>query len=236
MDLLRSRIELILVGVFLLGLAGCGGGTGTGGTFGSAETQTFEGWENYKKDSIEQAEKLFQSALSLDPSFSEAHNGLGWVNFHKAGQEASEESRTRLLNNAKVNFEKATTANSENVDAWTGRAGVALAQNNWEEARDAANQVLNLDERYFSSHDNIDFRDIRLILAEAYFFLGAFVATQEIPKEQTALYHLDWLDPGYKDEYVARNLTHTDLIRKIEDLQKKLHPDFISRPSVEQGS
>ena len=89
---------LKLVGLSLLILAtGCGGGTGTGGTFGSAETLTFEGWDLYRRGGDDaKSEELFKNALSLDPNFSEAHNGLGWLNFRKAGQ-ATGEAQASLL-------------------------------------------------------------------------------------------------------------------------------------------
>ena len=181
-------------------LGGCGGGTSVGGTFGSSETQTFEGWEAYKSQDDAKAEELFRNALSLDPGHSEAYNGLGWLDFRRAGQ-AEGDKRTSYLSAAKVSFQRATAADPENTDAWTGLAGLELAMGNFADARDAANRALSLNSRYFSSHDNIDYRDLHLILAESYFFLGWFVGTQETPNPNNALYHLNLLSPGYGDFY-----------------------------------
>jgi len=219
----RLRIRDLATTAVLLLLAawavGCGGGTSVGGTFGSAETMTFEGWEAYKTQSDSKAEELFRNALSLDPSFSEAYNGLAWLNFRRAGQ-ADGDRQTQLLITAKTDFERATAASPENVDAWAGLAGTELAGGNYAEARDAANRALSLNSRYFSSHDNIDFRDLHLVLAESYFFLGWFADTQQTPDPNNALYHLDVLSPGYKAQYSASGLTPPDLILKIEELQK----------------
>ena len=104
-----KRASLIF-GVLALAAVGCGGGTGTGGTLGSAETLAFEGWEAYKDASFEEAEKLFNSALNLDPTFSEAYNGLGWLNFKEAGLEKDSERRGRLMDASKENFERAVAA------------------------------------------------------------------------------------------------------------------------------
>ncbi|MDA0747102.1 MAG: tetratricopeptide repeat protein, partial [bacterium] len=162
------KMYRILIGCVLLGLSlvGCGGGTGTGGTYGSAETLTFEGWASYRGGNDDKkAEELFRNALSLDPTFAEAHNGLGWLNFRRAGQ-AKGDAQKQLLGSAKTSFQKATSSNPNNVDAWAGLAGLELAQGNWEQARDSANRALSLNSRFFSSRDNIDYRDLHLILAE----------------------------------------------------------------------
>ncbi len=197
---------------------GCGGGTSVGGTFGSAETSAFEGWEAYKTMSDAKAEELFRNALSLDPSFSEAYNGLGWLDFRRAGQ-VDGDQQAQLLGVAKTNFKRATAADPANTDAWAGLAGTELAGGNYTEARDAANRVLSLDSRYFSSHDNIDYRDLHLVLAESYFFIGWFTSTQQTPDPNNALHHLDVLSPGYKAMYHSSGLTPPDLILKIEELQ-----------------
>ena len=216
---LKGYTQKVLVASLLIWLAGCGGGTGTGGSFGSAETLTFEGWDSYKGQDPDKAVELFNNALSLDPTFSDAYNGLGWLAFEKAGQADTEPARARLLNEAKESFERATAADPENVDAWVGLAGLELARDNWAAARDAANRALSLEPRYFSSHDNIDFRNVHLVLAESYFFLGEFVETEETPDPNNALYHLDAVDPGYRKFYQENGLTAPDLVRKIGELQ-----------------
>ena len=175
--------------------------------------------EAYKSQDDAKAEELFRNALSLDPGHSEAHNGLGWLDFRRAGQ-AEGDKRNNYLSAAMLSFERATAADPENTDAWTGMAGLELAMGNYADARDAANRALSLNSRYFSSHDNIDYRDLHLILAESYFFLGWFVGTQETPNPNNALYHLNLLSPGYGDFYFEQDLTPPDLILKIEELQR----------------
>ena len=77
-----KRTQATIVVLLSLSVTSCGGGTGAGGTFGSSETLTCEGWETYRgaleAQDYDAAERLFSDALNLDPAFSEAHNGLGW--------------------------------------------------------------------------------------------------------------------------------------------------------------
>lgn len=215
----------ILLGMmFLLAgtVVGCGGGTGTGGVQGSQEQLTFEGWERYRKATesgdYTAAEALFGSALSLDPGFSEAHNGLGWVNLQRAGQEEDPDEQERLLLNAQTNFQRATNADLQNADAWAGLAGVELALDNYSSAINAANQALQISPRYFSTHDNVDFRDLRLLLAESYLATG--VISSEDPNDlSNALAQVERLSPGYRQFFFDNNLEEGDLLIKIEELQ-----------------
>ena len=205
--------------------AGCGGGTGAGGTFGSAaETLAVEGWEAYRA-ALEAAdydavEKLFSDALRRDPAFSEGHNGLGWLNLQRAGQaDESPQERDRLIDVARSNFQRAVASNPDNADAWAGLSGLELSQNNWAAARDSGKQVLALQPRYFSNHDNVDFRDVHLILAQAYLNLGAFIESSASLDPNNCLFHVDFVDPGYRGTFEVLGLKPADLILKIEELQ-----------------
>ena len=210
-----------VVAVFIL-LQGCGGGTGTGGTFGSAETLTFEGWEVYRaavqSGDFTAAEALFGNALSLDPGFAEAHNGLGWINLQRAGQDQDREEQERLLLNAQTNFQRATNTELDNADAWAGLAGVELALDNYDSAIIAANQALQINPRYFSTHDNIDFRDLHLLLAESYLATG-IISADDPADNANALAQVEELEPGYTQFYIDNNLEEGDLLIKIEELQ-----------------
>ena len=215
-----SLCLFIFAGLAALGATGgCGGGTAVGGAVGSAETLTFEGWSNYRLGHYATAESRFLDALRVDSQFSDAYNGLGWLKFQQAGQEANRERREALLTASRTNFQKATAADPENVDAWVGLAGLELHLKNWAGARDAANRALSLSPRFFSSHDNIDYRDVHLILAEAYFFLGAFIHTAETSDPNNALHHINAVSAGYKVFYHDNKLTPPELVIKIGELQ-----------------
>ena len=212
-----KRASLIF-GVLALAAVGCGGGTGTGGTFGSAETLAFEGWEAYKDASFEEAEKLFNSALTLDPTFSEAYNGLGWLNFKEAGLEKDSERRRRFLDAAKENFERAVASDDESADAWAGLAGLELALGNWVQASSSALKTLESDPSYFSPHDNIDWEDIRMLWAQALVHQGKFFSPSASDPD-SAVNQIEFIDRGFRQEYIDDELTEADIIRKIEELQ-----------------
>lgn len=210
--------KVALTGILAIFLVSCGGGTIGGERSGSSDSLLFDGWNSYKNGVFEKAEQQFKDAVTLDPNVSEAYNGLAWLNFEKAGQ-VNEEQRPEILNEAKLNFQKATAADPKNVDAWVGLAGLELEKGNWKGVRDAANQALELDPFYFSSHDNIDFKDVHLLLAQAFFYLGAFVNSEANPDPNNSLYHLEILSPGYKNFYHENKKSPPDLIRKIGELQ-----------------
>jgi tetratricopeptide (TPR) repeat protein len=210
---------LVLIGFCLLSAIGCGGGTATGGSAGSAENLSFEGWADYVGGNYEKSEEVFLDALSLDPQSTEAFNGLGWLKFQMAGQEGNAEIRESILSDSRTNFQKATTSDPSNVDAWVGLSGLELHLGNWTDARDSANRALAIDPNYFSTHDNIDFHDVHLILAQAYFFLGSFVHTAETADPNNTLHHIDAVAPGYKGFYHSNGLSPADLITKIGELQ-----------------
>ena len=209
----------IVIGSCLLATTGCGGGTATGGSSGSAENLSFEGWSDYVKGDYAKSEQVFLDALSLDPQSTEAYNGLGWLKFQMAGQEENRESRAAILAASRTNFQKATAASPDNVDAWVGLSGLELHLGNWTDARDAANRALSIDPNFFSQHDNIDFKDVHLILAQAYFYLGAFVHTPDTADPNNSLHHINAVAPGYKAHYHSNRLTPPDLITKIGELQ-----------------
>lgn len=215
----KTRATKLSAAVILAVLAAnCGGGTGAGGTFGSAENLAFEGWESYRVADLETAEDLFISALNIDPTFSEAYNGLAWLKFKQAGLEKDSERRTRLLDAALENYQRAVQADPTNSDAWAGLAGLELARSNWAEAANSALKTLESNPRYFSSHDNIDWRDIRLLWAQALFHQGEFFS--ENPNDpQAAVNQLEYVARGFRQEYIDDELTEADIIRKIEELQ-----------------
>ena len=96
--------------------------------------------------------------------------------------------------------------------------GVELALDNYGSAINAANQALQIAPRYFSTHDNLDFRDLHLVLAHSYLSTGT-VFSEDTNDKANALAQVDLLDPGYRDQYLDNNLEEGDLLIKIEELQ-----------------
>ena len=207
----RSIIALIAA---ILVAAGCGGGTGVGTASDRDQQISSEAWLAYRTGDYAKADSTFQEALSVNPSLSDALNGRGWANFSLAGREADTNRRTGELNTAHENFSRAVTAEPKNADAWAGLAGVELASDNYQKAVDAAQQVIRLDPNFFSSHDNFNIREVRVILATAYFFLGKF-SPAETPDPNNAAAQVTLLDRTF--QYT----TPAELILRIQELQTR---------------
>jgi tetratricopeptide (TPR) repeat protein len=211
--MIERRYIIIAMAAILLA-AGCGGGTGIGTRSDRDQQISSEAWLAYRAGSYAQADSTFQEALSVNPTLSDALNGRGWANFSLAGREGDTNRRTGYLNTARTNFSGAAASDPKNTDAWAGLAGVELASDNYQKAVDAAQQVLNLDPNFFSPHDNFNIREVRIILATAYFFLGKYsVAEGADPHNATA--QITILDRTF------RYTTPVELILRIQELQTR---------------
>ena len=205
---------IIAATVVMFLAAGCGGGTGIGTSTDRPAQISAEAWLAYRAGNYALADSTFQEALSVNPSLSDALNGRGWANFSLASREGDVNRRAGHLSAARENFSRAVTAESKNADAWAGLAGVELASDNYQKAVDAAQQVLNLNPGYFSPHDNFNIREVRMILATAYFFLGKF-SKAEAADPHNAAFQVTTLDRTF--QYT----TPVELILRIQELQTR---------------
>ncbi len=207
----RSIIALIAA---ILLAAGCGGGTGVGTASDRDQQISSEAWLAYRSGNYAKADSTFREALSVNPGLSDALNGRGWANFSLAGREPDPTRRTNNLNTALDNFSRAVKEDSKNADAWAGLAGVELASDNYQKAVDAASQAIRLDPNFFSSHDNFNIRELRVILATGYFFMGKF-SSAEVPDPNNAAAQVTLLDRNFL------YTTPSDLIFRIQELQTR---------------
>ena len=206
--------RLLIVAIALIS-AGCGGGTGLGSPGGDrAQGISLEAWVAYRSGNYALADSTFQEALSVAPNLSDALNGRGWANFSLASQEGDPLKRDGFLSVAREYLSRAVAAESENADAWAGLAGVELANDNHQQAVDAALQVVRLNPNYFSPHDNFNIREVRVILATGYFFLGKF-SSEEVADPNNAAAQMAILDRtfSYSDP--------PDLLLKIQEFQAR---------------
>jgi len=160
-----------------------------------------EGWKEYAAKNYNDAIIKFQEALSKDQNNPEALNGIGW-------------SKAKLNQTAdSINsFKAAITGSPSYVDAHAGIAGAYLATGDYERAIASGRLVLSLDPNYSSVHDKVNARDIRILLAEAYYNMGDYASA----KNQIDLLEVPGkvLDPG-STTYLM------DLLLVIEELSKK---------------
>ena len=83
----------------------------------AAEELSAEGWRLWKERKLSEAEKKFEVAVSLDPTNTNAWNGLGWAQFNQ-GKPLS----------AKKAFEKAVAIDPKAAASWNGLGWIAKGQ------------------------------------------------------------------------------------------------------------
>ncbi len=157
-------LKLFLIFVFpLLTLIRCSD-SGTQPSKLTATELTARGWENFEAAAYQSALDNFEEAISKDESFAEAYSGAGWAG-----------GRLLKLNNAITYFSQAVAQNSSSSDSYAGLAFVYLAQKEYQLAIAAANDALGINNLWDFAHDQtLDYRDLRLLLAESYFALLDF--------------------------------------------------------------
>ena len=144
-------------------LSGCGDDDNGGVT---AEQLTSEGWTLFELGDFAGARSKFEEALAVDGGFAEADNGLGWTWV-----------RLDSLEVAVSRFDAALTKGLPSADPY---AGQAVAYRDVEPvdltlAVAAAGSALGREIRYTFSHDpRLDWKDLRLILAQSYFGLQRY--------------------------------------------------------------
>ena len=211
-------------------LCACGGGTGLGpGEIQKREDRLKErletDWDHYRAGEYRSAINSFTQTLGQADVLegteairtkvkSEAHNGIGWSFF-----------QSQYLDSAAVAFRQATRLNRRNVDAWAGWSGVALAQAKFSDAESYAPQALEIDPLYDSAnrhfdeqlaifelgHDRFDWRHIRLVLAEVYFQLGWYSASDR-PDPRNGAFQMNLIDRGF---------AYTDPGRLLESISRE---------------
>lgn len=170
--LIRMTRGLLVVAPLALAAldAGCGGGgsggTGTPGPSEIAARLTAEGWALFEAGSFVEASAKFREALAALATYAEARNGLGW-------------SLARLdsLDRSQAEFAAAVAGGHSGAEPRAGLAFVdaelpaALMRSaSLEDAIAYAKAALAIAPRFVFSHDaSVDWRDLRLLLAQAYF-------------------------------------------------------------------
>lgn len=153
----------------------CGGGGGDSGPSESASSLTAEGWTHFESGEYGLSVDKFERALALDPSYADAHNGLGW-------SYARLDSLSRSLDS----FGKAITETGLSAVLTDSYAGSSPAYrdldtrpSHFDSAAVYASNALSLDRRYVFEHDeDFDWNDLHLIMAQSYFALGDYASAK----------------------------------------------------------
>ena len=184
----------VSLSVLLVCVSSCGEDEGPGPGVTAAEHNE-AGWTSYNNGDYAGAHSHFSEALGLDPGLTEARLGLAWCKAHEG------EYCTAL-----DAFDDVMEAGESVADAFAGRAATALAA--WQEspAVASAESTLARDPAYeFVRRDEYNWRDLRLVLAQAYFALARYSDAQV---QVNILDPDNGLDPGNSETWVVDGEIH----------------------------
>ena len=184
---------LIVAGfAFTLSVSSC---DDDGGPRMKAADYNEAGWESYGLGDYASAHSSFVSALSMDGDLVEARLGLGWCEAWEGEHEAALES-----------FDTVIETGEFVGDAYAARAAAALAASMDSLAVASAESTLVMDADYvFARRDGYDWRDLRLILAQARFAMAQYADAQE---QVDILDPGNGLDPGDPASWVVDEVAH----------------------------
>ncbi len=159
------------------------GGGGTIPGLSAAELNEL-GWEGMDAGAYLDARANFEAAVEKDSGLAEARLGLGWALAYTGAYADAEAAFEELL------------SGSHATDAYAGRAAAVLAIDA-ALAISSAQTALERDAAYaFYKRPSFDYRDLHLILAEAYFDLAQYANAQN---EVDVLNPENGLDPQAPD-------------------------------------
>lgn len=175
-------------------VSSCGKDEGPGPGMTAAEHNE-AGWTSYGLHDYAGASAHFSEALGLDPALTEARLGLAWC-----------EAQAGEYPTALDGFNEIIDTGEYVADAYAGRAATALAASEYSLAIASAESTLAIDSQYaFHRRDEYNWRDLRLIMAQAYFALAQYSNAQG---QVDILDPDNGLDPGDPGTWVVDGVTH----------------------------
>ena len=175
-----TRIGSLLVMPILLALtSNCGKSKKGTEPEVSAEELAGEGWGLFESDDFSDAKAKFGQAIAKDTAYADAYNGRGWCN-----------AFIDLEDEAISDFDAANIKGLSKPDAYAGLAAIYVGDQEFQSATANAKSALSMDPTYqFSHRTSIDYLDLHLILAQAYYGLGGEYL-------DSAQQEVDYLNPG----------------------------------------
>jgi tetratricopeptide (TPR) repeat protein len=159
------------------------------------ESITQNGWIWFAQNEMDSATFYFNQALSQNDEYGWAFIGLGWVQL-----------RQGELLEALSNFNTGLTFDPTILDGRVGRAGINLSFNAYDNVISDGNYVLNTDGNYVFEYDEtVDYRDVHIFLAQAYYAKGDFESVQA---HCNILDPNNGLDPAMPSSWVVNGVTY----------------------------
>lgn len=173
-------------------------------------------WGHFEAGEYSDAISSFRSAVDEDGSLTDGYNGLGW-SFAFSG----------MLDSASGHLSTAVSQNADLIAPLACLSAVRLAQGDYDDAITRANEALSIDGSWVFSHrGSIDYRDMHLILAEAYFRQGE----SSFPDAQAQVDILDpvnGLDPNDSQTWSGYPTYSAALLKVIQTLEEQIGADML---------
>ena len=170
----------------------------------SAEALIDVGWEKFQDGDYEEALSKFANAIFTDDDIALAYQGRGWCYL--------------ILSNATLaaeDFNMAITKGDNSLDPLAGLAAAYLAQQEYMLAISKAKAVLEGNPNYFFEYEpQINYLDMRIILAMAYFHEGRLDEAQE---QVNFLYPDNGLDPDDSETWLGY-ISYAEALMSVIDL------------------
>ncbi len=187
------RCRTMLLGVFMVMIAGCGSG---GGGSESADQLVADGWTAYLSHNYAGASSKFSQALALNGNLVDAYNGSGWSL-----------AKLNLPDSAVTQFNKGLNRDTANAEIRAGLAFVDNALKLYSQSITLALAVLQGKPSWVFSRDNsVNALDLHLLLAEDYFALASYTES---------LTQIQILNPSFAAD-VSTVTGQTSLAKEIE--------------------
>ena len=162
------RIILILC---LIGFCGCSDDSEVDTE--AVQKAQMAGWAAYDKEDFSAALLHFERAIDLDPTFADAHNGLGWTHLSISRDPTT---TPEILATAQKAFEGAIRTDTSSADAWIGLANTLFLRResdaDFQTALRAIDNALQGDHRTLFRHDYQSIADLHALRAACYYYLG----------------------------------------------------------------
>lgn len=167
-------------------------------------------WKKFEQGQYSEASLDFGLVLAENSNYSDAYVGLGWSY-----------SFLDSLEQAKEQFDKAISLNNRLFDAYVGRGMVLLSSSKYNAAVSDLSFVLASNPIYAFSHNtDIDYKDIHIALAEAYFYQGKYDKAQG---HINFLWSDNGLDPDESTTWIIDSVSYATyqeaLLSAIEKLK-----------------
>jgi tetratricopeptide (TPR) repeat protein len=183
----------------------------------TAEELSNEGWRLFETQEFLDAKAKFSEAIAKDTAYPDAYNGRGWCN-----------AFLDLEDEAASDFNAANVKGLSQADAYVGLAAIYVGNREFQSAIASAKAALSMDSAYQFSHEtSIDYLDIHLILAQAYYGLGGGYL-------DSAQQEVDYLNPANDLNstdpmtWVVEGITYPTypeaLLKEIQRLEESIGP------------